>query len=86
MFRLPAAAASDPKRSAIEAEQDALIRGIDAGMPASVRSVEFRMRLHRESGMLFVHGSSDELQAVRKAVKALPAGSAVRESTGAPPA
>jgi hypothetical protein len=44
------------------------------------------MRLHRESGMLFVHGSVEELKAVRKAVKALPADSGVRESTEAPPA
>jgi hypothetical protein len=36
--------------------------------------------------MLFVHGSVEELKAVRKAVKALPADSGVRESTGAPPA
>ena len=86
MFRMPAAAGGDARRSAIETEQDALIRTIDAGMPATSRSADFRMRLHRESGMLFVHGTADELQSVRKAVKALPAGSGVRESTGAPPA
>ena len=86
MFRLPSAAESDPKRQDIWMAQDALINRIDAGLPASVRSEDFRMRLHRESGMLFVHGSVEELKAVRKAVKALPADSGVRESTGAPPA
>jgi hypothetical protein len=86
MFRLPSAAESDPKRQEIWVAQDALVNRIDAGLPASVRSEDFRMRLHRESGMLFVHGSVEELKAVRKAVKALPADSGVRESTGAPPA
>jgi hypothetical protein len=86
MFRLPSAADSDPKRQDIWMAQDALINRIDAGLPASVRSGDFRMRLHRESGMLFVHGSTDALKAVREAVKALPADSGVRESTGAPPA
>ena len=86
MFRLPSAAENDPKRNEIWLAQDALVSRIDAGLPASVRSEDFRMRLHRESGMLFVHGSVEELKAVRKAVKALPADSGVRESTGAPPA
>ena len=86
MFRLPSAADSDPKRQDIWMAQDALINRIDAGLPALARSADFRMRLHRESGMLFVHGSAEELKAVRKAVKALPADSGVRESSGAPPA
>lgn len=86
MFRLPSAAENDPKRKEIWVAQDALVIKIDAGLPASVRSGDFRMRLHRESGMLFVHGSAEQLTAVRKAVKALPADSGVRESTGAPPA
>jgi hypothetical protein len=86
MFRLPSAAESDPKRKEIWVAQDALVIKIDAGLPASVRSGDFRMRLHRESGMLFVHGSTEELNAVRTAVEALPADSGVRESTGAPPA
>jgi hypothetical protein len=86
MFRLPSAAESDPNRQEIWVAQDALVNRIDAGLPASVRSEDFRMRLHRESGMLFVHGSAEALKAVRKAVKALPPDSGVRESTGAPPA
>jgi hypothetical protein len=86
MFRLPSAAESDPKRKEIWVAQDALVIKIDAGLPASVRSGDFRMRLHRESGMLFVHGSTEELNAVRTAVEALPADSGVRESTGVPPA
>jgi len=86
MFRLPSAAESDPKRKEIWVAQDALVIKIDAGLPSSVRSGDFRMRLHRESGMLFVHGSTEELNAVRTAVEALPADSGVRESTGAPPA
>jgi hypothetical protein len=41
------------------------------------------MRLHRESGMLFVHGTTEELDAVRAAVRALPASAGVRESRSA---
>jgi hypothetical protein len=41
------------------------------------------MRLHRESGMLFVHGTTEELDAVRAAVRALPASAGVRESHSA---
>jgi hypothetical protein len=42
------------------------------------------MQLHRESGMLFVHGSADDIDAVRTAVKALPVDAGVRESRGEP--
>jgi hypothetical protein len=44
------------------------------------------MRLHRETGMLFVHGTPEDLAATREAVRALPPSSAVRESGEAPPA
>ena len=84
MFRLPAAAAGDGRRGAAEAEQDALLASIDRGLAGSARSGEFRMRLHRESGMLFVHGSDEDIAAVRDSVRALPAGSQVRESAGTP--
>lgn len=86
MFRLPAAAADDPGRTAAEATQDLLIRRIDEAMPASPRSTGFRMRLHRESGMLFVHGTGGDVEAVRQAIRTLPPSSGVRESPGAPPA
>lgn len=80
MFRLPAVAADADERTAAEAGQDAIIRAIDAGIAPGARSPEFRMRLHRESGMLFVHGTTLELEAVRTAVRALPASAGVRES------
>lgn len=83
MFRLPAPE-GDGDRTAIEASQDALIQRIDAGLANAERSSQFEMRLHRETGMLFVHGSEDDLDAVRAAVRALPASSSVRESKPAP--
>jgi hypothetical protein len=36
------------------------------------------MRLHRESGMLFVHGTDDDISTVREVVLALPASAGVR--------
>lgn len=86
LFRLPPAASEDPRRAEIERTQDSLIREIDAGMADAGTSEGFRMRLHRETGMLFVHGTPEDLAATREAVRALPASSAVRESGEAPPA
>jgi hypothetical protein len=40
------------------------------------------MRLHRESGMLFVHGSDEDIAAVRDSVRSLPSPNLVRESAG----
>lgn len=84
MFRLPAAPEDSARKAALESAQDSLIRDIDAGLSGSTRSAQFRMRLHRETGMLFVHGSDGDLTAVRKAVRALPATSGVRESSPTP--
>lgn len=79
MFRLPASDdAADPETLA--GIQDSLLREIDAGLEPAARSTQFRMRLHRESGMLFVHGTDDDLAAVRNAVRALPPERGVRES------
>jgi hypothetical protein len=75
MLRLPAA--GDDARST-EARQDAAIRAIDAGLTKVGRSQELRMRLHRESGMLFVHGTDDDISTVREVVLALPASAGVR--------
>ena len=83
LFRLPAVPADAADRAAAEAGQDGVIRAIDAGLAPGTRSPEFRMRLHRESGMLFVHGTTEELDAVRAAVRALPASAGVRESHSA---
>lgn len=83
LFRLPAPA-GEADRAAIERTQDDLIRRIDERIAADARSELFRMRLHRESGMLFVHGDAADIDAVRAAVKALPAGAGVRESQGEP--
>ena len=82
LFRLPPAASGDERRGAIEAEQDALLVAIDRGLAGSARSGEFRMRLHRESGMLFVHGSGEDIAAVRDSVRSLPSPNLVRESAG----
>lgn len=80
LFRLPSAGSDATDRAALEAAQDLLVRAIDSGVPEAGRSAQFRMRLHRESGMLFVHGTERDLAAVRAAVRALPESSGVRES------
>lgn len=81
MFRLPAAEVG--RKSPAQA-QDELVHELDSKIPASARSKQFRMRLHRESGMLFVHGTDEDLRAVRAAVQALPPSSGVRESVPTP--
>lgn len=83
LFRLPVPA-GQADRASVERTQDGLIREIDARVTADARSAQFRMRLHRESGMLFVHGDAADIDAVRAAVRALPAGAGVRESQGEP--
>jgi len=83
MFRLPAPDGESDQTST-EAAQDALIQRIDAGLVSVQRSPQFEMRLHRETGMLFVHGSEDDLDAVRAVVRTLPASSGVRESRPTP--
>jgi len=70
--------------TSIEAAQNALIQRIDAGLASTERSPQFAMRLHRESGMLFVHGTADDLDAVRAVVRTMPASSGVRESRPTP--
>ena len=81
MFRLPTAALG---RARDESAQDALVREIDDKIPPHARSAQFRMRLHRESGMLFVHGTESDLDSVRSAVRSLPPSSGVRESVPSP--
>ena len=81
LFRLPAEATGES--ADVASRQDRLIQGIDAGLARADRSAEFSMRLHRESGMLFVHGTESDLDAVRAAVQALPPDSGVRESVPA---
>jgi hypothetical protein len=83
MFRLPAAPEGSARKIALERAQDELIRDIDASLGSEGRSPQLRMRLHRESGMLFVHGSDGDIESVRAAVRALPAASDVRESVPA---
>jgi hypothetical protein len=88
MFRLPAAnEAADrdaAERVEVERIQDSLLREIDAKIDAPARSGQFRVRLHRESGMLFVYGTDEDLAAMRAAVRALPAERGVRESSTLP--
>ncbi len=76
MLRLPVA--GEGSASDAEARQDAAIRAIDAGLVRTGRSPQLRMRLHRESGMLFVHGTDDDISAVREVVIALPKDAGVR--------
>ena len=83
LFRLPAPA-GDADRADVEREQYMIIRAIDARVAKDARSWRFRMRLHRESGMLFVHGDAADVDAVRAAVRKLPADAGVRESKGEP--
>lgn len=84
LFRLPAAGGDSPARVDAEAAQARIIRSIDAGIAPDSRSGQFRMRLHRESGMLFVHGTDADVEAVRSAVRGLPASMEVRESRPLP--
>lgn len=84
LFRLPSAGGDGPARADAEAAQATIIRSIDAGIARDLRSGQFRMRLHRESGMLFVHGTDADVEAVRSAVRGLPASMAVRESRPLP--
>jgi hypothetical protein len=81
MFRLPPA---ELGRKGRESLQDSLLHEIDVRIAEATRSSQFRMRLHRESGMLFVHGTAGDLDVVRAAVKGLPPSSGVRESVPPP--
>jgi hypothetical protein len=81
LYRLPAAPASSPERVEREAAQDAAILALDARIGESPRSNGFRMRLHRETGMLFVHGTQGDAEVVNEAVKSLPADTGIREAT-----
>jgi hypothetical protein len=76
LFRLPATT-----DGAEAAAQDEVILAIDAALERAGRSKELRMRLHRETGMLFVHGTDGDLAAVRDAVRTVPSLAGVREST-----
>ncbi len=83
MFRVPAMGgegADVANAGAVEAAQDEVIHAIDAGLDGR-QSKEFRVKLHREAGMLFVHGTEADIERVRSVVSRLPAESGVREST-----
>jgi hypothetical protein len=81
MFRLPAALPESTERLAIESAQDQVIHAIDDAITVTGHTEEFKVRIHRETGMLFVHGTEREVTAVRQAVRALPASAGVRETT-----
>ena len=80
MFRIPAAAGNDASCGDLEATQASILRQLDAAIAGEGRSSQFRMKLHRETGMLFVHGTVAEVDAVREAVRTLPASAGIRES------
>jgi hypothetical protein len=80
MFRLPPATADAGSKAEIEATQDGILQRLARDSGDAERSPNFRLRLHRESGMLFVHGSVEEVDSVRAAVRALPGSLGVREA------
>ena len=80
MFRLPPATADAPSKAEIEATQDRILQQLARDSGDAERSPSFRLRLHRESGMLFVHGSVEDVDSVRAAVRALPESFGVRET------
>lgn len=86
LFRLPPASGDDATRAEIEANQATIIRQIDALLPVDSRSSQFRMRLHPESGMLFIHGTESDIKEAREAIRGLPESASVRESAALPPA
>lgn len=84
LFRLPPATGDEAARAEIEENQAAIIRQIDALLPAGSRSSQFRMRLHPESGMLFIHGTESDIREAREAIRGLPESARVRESAALP--
>lgn len=84
MYRLPAASGDGSARTSLEVSQDAIIRRIDEALDTQSLSSQFRMRLHRESGMLFVHGTERDVASVRLVVRGLPPSLGIRESEPLP--
>lgn len=83
MLRLPAANVGDAvERRRAEAAQDDLIFAIDRQIAKAPRSAEFRLKLHRETGMLFVQGSAAEVALV-KAIAARDASEMASPAEGA---
>ncbi|MFO0826755.1 MAG: DUF1573 domain-containing protein [Phycisphaerales bacterium] len=78
MFRVPAAPPESADRAALETAQDDVIHAIDASL-ATNRSPGFTVKLHREAGMLFVHGTDADVARVRAAIAALPPSALVHE-------
>jgi len=61
------------------ASQDAIIHEVDRVLRGRTLSDEFAVKLHRETGLLFVHGTPEEVTLVRTAVtRAMPASAARR--------
>ncbi len=72
------------------AAQDNALAAIDTGLDLMGRSKEFKIRLHRETGMLFVYGTGRELRLVAQVVggdspSAAPTPSPVAEAPAATP-
>lgn len=80
MFRLPAAESDDASRDAVERVQDDVILALDAKLADAGRGSDFAVRLHRESGMLFVHGSDADVAVARRALRGMPLEWGVREA------
>lgn len=76
MFRLPAPLDGIEREAAVRA-QDAILLAVDERI--AERGPDFALRLHRESGMLFVHGSDDDVAAARRILRSLPRDAGVRE-------
>jgi hypothetical protein len=66
-------------RASLELAQDDVVFAIDRDVAAR-RSSDFAVKLHRETGMLFVHGTSADLALVRDVVAGHPIAAGARES------
>ncbi|MFO0895376.1 MAG: DUF1573 domain-containing protein [Phycisphaerales bacterium] len=70
LVRLPAAEAADPAASSAAARaQDEAILAIDEALRTGVGTSGFSLRLHRETGALFIHGSAEQVAAAKAAAR-----------------
>jgi len=64
----PASAAAREGRESAEREQDAAILAIDAALERAGAVDGIRMKLHRESGALFVHGTAHQIEVAERTI------------------
>lgn len=66
----------------LRGRQDDQLAAIDAGLELIGRSKDFKIRLHRETGMVFVYGTPKELQLVAQVLGAAPPGLTAHSPVG----